>query len=133
MEIRQSNDQPRAATSRLMTTGATSKGGPVPTAEPSIPKEGADRPTRAMQIASVRFGEHQRAIIEEEARIEGVSTSQFIRDAAYGRALSYRARRCAADQKVLEAILRFIEEVGTDTAGPVIEEALAAIEGEKPQ
>lgn len=41
----------------------------------------------------VRFGRAQWQLIQEEAAVEGVSASQYVRDAAWTRAVIARARR----------------------------------------
>lgn len=97
----------------------------MPTAEPDRRNEEEERaPSRAMQIVSVRFGRSQKALIDTEAEAEGVSTSQFIRDSAYGRAVVYGVRRQRAELQVLEAMMAFVEEYGSDKSAPAIEEAL---------
>lgn len=99
----------------------------MPTAEPNN-----SEPTRAMTIVSVRFGHRQKLTIDEEAELEGVSTSQFIRDAAYGRAVVYRAQRLSLEVRVLEAMVRFAEESGSDELASVVEDALDVARRDQP-
>lgn len=86
------------------------------------------RPSRAMQIVSVRFGALQLSDIAREAEVEGISTSQFIREAAYARALVTRARRGDALHEVSVAFLELVQEVGSDAAHTTLEGALAKLQ-----
>lgn len=61
---------------------------------------------RRMQVQSIRFGERQWRLIQAEAEAEGVSASQFIRDAAYGRALLTRAEREPELVRAITALAR---------------------------
>lgn len=67
-----------------------------------------------MQIVSVRFGAQQIELIQQEATVEGVSASQFIRDAAYARAVIYAARRNAVVVQMWDAMIAVVEEGGQD-------------------
>lgn len=69
---------------------------------------------RAMQIVSVRFGAEQIEVIQQEAEHEGVSASQFIRDAAYARAVLYSARRNATTIQMWDTLIAVVEEAGHD-------------------
>lgn len=46
-----------------------------------------------MRVQSIRFGDFQWELISQMAEAEGVSSAQFIRDAAYARAIVHRLRR----------------------------------------
>jgi hypothetical protein len=72
------------------------------------------RNTRAMQIVSVRFGEQQLAFIQAEAEHEGVSASQFIRDASYARAIMQAAERKTDTPKMWLALVAVAEELGPE-------------------
>lgn len=61
--------------------------------------------TRRMQIVGVRFGQQQRELIRDEAKAEGISESQFIRDAAYARAVVAAARRQDTVPRLVDALM----------------------------
>lgn len=42
-------------------------------------------PVLGMRVQSVRFSESQWAVLQEESRMQGISTSQYIREAAIAR------------------------------------------------
>jgi uncharacterized protein (DUF1778 family) len=67
-----------------------------------------------MQIVSVRFGAQQIELVQQEATVEGVSASQFIRDAAYARAILYAARRNATVVAMWDKLIAVVEESGQD-------------------
>jgi uncharacterized protein (DUF1778 family) len=67
---------------------------------------------RAMQIVSVRFGAQQIELIQQEASVEGVSASQFIRDSAYARAVLYAAKRNAVVVEMWDRMIAVVEESG---------------------
>lgn len=86
------------------------------------------KPTRAMQIVSVRFGERQLELIQHEAEAEGVSASQFIRDAAYARAALAAVERKTASARMWVAMLALAREGGTDTLAEALARALNEIQ-----
>lgn len=67
-----------------------------------------------MQIVSVRFGADQIELIQEEASEVGVSASQFIRDAAFARAVLSSARRNSASVALFERLIAVVERAGHD-------------------
>src|SRR5947207_110772 len=82
----------------------------------------------AMRKTTIRLSSRVYQMIAEEARHEGVSTSQFIREAAFGRAWYHRGRRGARPRDVDEAIkaLRDVlrEEMSAeDSEAPEVSEA----------
>jgi uncharacterized protein (DUF1778 family) len=82
--------------------------------------------TRAMQIVSVRFGTAQIRLIQNEAESEGVSTSQFIRDAAYARAIMQSARRNRSTALMWEKLIAVVESAGADELSGELSDLLAA-------
>lgn len=61
-------------------------------------------PTTSMRIQSIRFSETMWQEIQAEATLEGVSASQFVREAAFARMWFARGRRGEQADK-LEAFL----------------------------
>lgn len=61
-----------------------------------------------MNVQSVRFGPDQWAVIQAAAQIAGVNTAQFIRDAAFGRAVAVMVAHEAtrADGTETEALFK---------------------------
>jgi uncharacterized protein (DUF1778 family) len=82
--------------------------------------------TRAMQIVSVRFGTAQIRLIQNEAETEGVSTSQFIRDAAFARAILLSARRNRSIALLWEKLIAVVEEAGADEISVELRDLLPA-------
>jgi uncharacterized protein (DUF1778 family) len=82
------------------------------------------RPTRAMELVSVRFGAHQIELIKTEAAADGVSVSQFIRDAAYARAVMEAAQRNAKTMRLFRQMIAIIEEAGSDTLALELRETI---------
>lgn len=70
--------------------------------------------SRRMQIVGVRFGQQQRELIRDEAKAEGISESQFIRDAAYARAVVMAARRKQAIPRLVDALLSLSADLDSD-------------------
>jgi hypothetical protein len=66
-----------------------------------------------MQIVGVRFGHKQRQLIQKEAAEEGVSESQFIRDAAYARAVLYAAQRKDSLPQLWLLMAEIVQEAGS--------------------
>jgi uncharacterized protein (DUF1778 family) len=85
---------------------------------------------RAMDIVSVRFGTEQIALIKEEAELEGVSASQFIRDAAYARAVLSAARRNATTVRMWDKLIAVVEVAGQDTLNAELREMLGDVQDE---
>lgn len=83
--------------------------------------------SRAMQIVSVRFGSQQIELIQQEATIEGVSASQWIRDAAYAKAVLTAARRNAAVTTMWQGLIAVIEEAGHDLLAGQLRDALDVV------
>lgn len=73
-------------------------------------------PQPGMRIQSVRFSETAWASIQESARLEGVSASQYVREAAMARVWYERARRGSPEAAELEEILRAarVHDAGED-------------------
>ena len=65
---------------------------------------------RGMKVQAVRFGVIQWELIREEAAMEGVSASQFIRDAAFLRAMFHRARRNADEGAMIARLYELARE-----------------------
>lgn len=78
-----------------------------------------------MHIQSVRFGVQQLGFIRQEADAEGVSLSQFIRDAAYGRAMLYSLQRRDAIPRMYLLMLEMAREVGSDQLLRAVQNAMA--------
>ena len=70
--------------------------------------------TRAMQVVSIRFGVEQLGLIHEEAEAENVSVSQYVRDAAWARAVMSATQRNSTQLEMWERLIRVIEEAGQD-------------------
>lgn len=81
---------------------------------------------RAMQLVSVRFGTTQIRLIQNEAEAEGVSTSQFIRDSAYARAILQSARRNRTTALMWEKLIAVVESAGADELSGELSELLPA-------
>jgi hypothetical protein len=62
-----------------------------------------------MRIQSVRFSEKAWAAIQEEARKEGVSASQYVREAALMRVTAQDAYRAFREGDVAERLARLEE------------------------
>jgi uncharacterized protein (DUF1778 family) len=77
-----------------------------------------------MKILSVRFGAEQQRLIEREAKVEGVSTSAFIRDAAYARAILQAARREDRTLALFESLIAAVEENGQDAISGMLRDAI---------
>jgi hypothetical protein len=67
-----------------------------------------------MDIVSVRFGSQQIALVQRMADAEGVSASQYIRDASFARAVLDAARANATSVLMWEKLIAVVEEVGND-------------------
>jgi uncharacterized protein (DUF1778 family) len=71
--------------------------------------------TRAMQTVGVRFGDEHIELIQAEAAHDGISVSQFIREAAYTRAVLSAARRNEVSvvlfERIHEAVAGALREV----------------------
>jgi uncharacterized protein (DUF1778 family) len=67
-----------------------------------------------MEIITVRLGDSQLELIKAEAALDGISLSQFMRDAAFARAVMQNARRNGRLTALLENITAFTEEAGND-------------------
>jgi uncharacterized protein (DUF1778 family) len=83
---------------------------------------------RAMDIVSVRFSADQIDLISQEAEHNGVARSQFIRDAAYARAVMSAAQRNAASVRLCNALIAFVDEFGNDALSLQMRSALEAAE-----
>lgn len=78
------------------------------------PNNGHHDDSRRMRIVGVRFGQQQRELIRDEAKYEGVSESQFIRDAAYARAVVSAARRKDQVPRLVDALLALSANMDSD-------------------
>lgn len=85
-------------------------------------------PSRAMGIMSVRFGNEQISLLKQEAEAENVSVSQYIRDAAYARAVLSAARRNAITVKMWDRLIAVIEEAGSDALSGELRDLLPEIQ-----
>jgi hypothetical protein len=65
--------------------------------------------SHSMRIQSVRFSEKAWAAIQEEARKEGVSASQYVREAALMRVTAQDAYRAFREGDVAERLARLEE------------------------
>lgn len=83
--------------------------------------------SRAMQIVSVRFGTEQITLIQDEAGAENVSVSQYIRDAAYARAILSAARRNATTVAMWDKLIAVVEEAGHDQLSHDLRDLLGAV------
>lgn len=62
-----------------------------------------------MREAKIRFGVRAWELIQDEARLEGVSASQFVREAAIARAIYVHYQRGETEPgAALEAIIAFL-------------------------
>jgi uncharacterized protein (DUF1778 family) len=86
--------------------------------------------SRAMQIVSVRFGTEQITLIQDEAGVENVSVSQYIRDSAYARAILSAARRNATTVAMWDKLIAVVEEAGHDQLGHDLRDLLDAVRAE---
>ena len=66
-----------------------------------------DRALGVMRETKIRFGNRAWELIQEEAEIDGVSASQFVREAAVARAIFMKNRR--GDTEAGETIIHLIE------------------------
>ncbi len=66
------------------------------------------------RVKSVRFGPVEEEVIRQEAENEGIAFGQFVRDAAFARALWSMARRQADPGQAWSEIARLIEAAATD-------------------
>lgn len=92
----------------------------------------SSQPSRAMQIVSVRFGREQIELIQEQAALDGVSASQFIRDSAHARAVMLAAQRNATTIQLFQKLLAVISFAGNDTLTAALEELLANVDVDVP-
>jgi uncharacterized protein (DUF1778 family) len=89
-----------------------------------------ERESRAMRIVSVRFGAGQIALVQQEADREGVSASQFIRDAAWARAVLNAARENATTVLMWEKLIAAVEAAGHDVLGAELHDLMDEVEHE---
>jgi uncharacterized protein (DUF1778 family) len=80
-----------------------------------------------MQIVSVRFGTDQFSLVKDVAEAEGVSASQYVRDAAYARAILDAARRNATTVEMWDRLIAVVEEVGQDQLSGELRDLLQAV------
>lgn len=66
------------------------------------------------KVKSVRMGPVEEEVIRQEAEHEGIPFGQFVRDAAYARALWSMARRQADPGQAWQDIVRLVEAAASD-------------------
>lgn len=86
-----------------------------------VPVSGEERHTGRMEVQSIRFGREQWQLIREAAARDGVSASQYIRDAATGRALISELARNTERAEVWSALDELV------TAQPEFLDAVLAL------
>jgi hypothetical protein len=89
---------------------------------PCIRNTKGERRMAGMVIRSVRFGPRQADFITRMAEHEGVSASQYIRDAAYARAIFDAARRGDHEVALWRAMVEAAPEL-EPLVGLVLDEA----------
>lgn len=81
-----------------------------------------------MNVFGVRFGKEQLAFVAREAQIEGVSISQFIRDAASARAVMLCAQRHGLTMQLLSTLIETTEYEGADVLAAQLRALVAELE-----
>lgn len=66
------------------------------------------------RVKSVRFGPVEEEVVRQASEIEGIAFGQFVRDAAFARALWSLARRQADPAQAWQEIAQLIEAAATD-------------------
>lgn len=90
-----------------------------------------DRSRDRMPVRSIRFGVRQWDLIKREAEHEQVDASQFVRDAAFARALIASYRRGEIGWALFEAQVRSLEELGAEHTAALLDELARRQESER--
>lgn len=80
-----------------------------------------------MELVTVRFGDSQLELIKSEASLDGISLSQFVRDAAFARAVIQNVRRSGVVAQLLEAVVAVAELDGGDALAEQLLNVLGAV------
>jgi hypothetical protein len=86
---------------------------------------------RGMRVQSVRFGEGTWTMVQRMAEVEGVSASQYIREAVFARAIAQSVRTGAGDPDMQRwlALIDHATAAGPDGLEALLERIL---DGEPP-
>jgi hypothetical protein len=79
---------------------------------------------RAMGIVSVRFASYQMEVITPEATRAGVSTSQYIRDATYARAVLGAATHADRTLRLVSGLITLAETNGHEGIAATLRDVL---------